>query len=100
MATIKPSARRPSPNELRFPVVLRPLQDSAIEFLARQSDVLRLPRGSKVVQQPERQTHLMFLLQGQVQVEDPARDPERVDSGSTRAHFPLIAETAETAHFI
>jgi HD-like signal output (HDOD) protein len=94
MAIPKPLTRRPRPDELRHPVLLRALPERTLTLLTQGSELLRLPMGSRLVQSTDRPTHLMFLLEGRMLVQDPLMEDEQVEGGTSRSHFPLIAESS------
>ncbi len=88
----KVSKRRPRLDELRALVPLRHLSDELLELLQERSDVLKVPKKSQIRQKGERQTQLLFLISGDMQVNDHYVEPQTLAGGSARANFPLAAE--------
>lgn len=84
----KLTTRRPSLAELRLPDLGNPTE-ADLERLARQADVVRLPRGLRVTQPEGRQTHLWFLLRGRLQVRD-AHGEREIGGGTPQARSPLF----------
>lgn len=97
MAADRPNARRPQSNELRFPILLRQLSGRSLALLARHSEILELPSGSRVVQREGRRKHLLFALKGEIHIKGSDGLEETVQGGTTRSHFPLIADKTAQA---
>ncbi len=88
----KVPTRRPTLEELRALVPLRSLSDELLELLLNHSDVLQVPRKSQIRQKAERQTQLLFLIGGDMQVTDQFGETQALSGNSARANFPLAPE--------
>ena len=92
MANVKPQVRHPTPDELRNLIPLRNLGDNFIDLLVSRTQVLHLPRGTRIQQQGRKPTDLLFLVTGEVLMHEADGEVHKVEGSTTRAKFPLTAE--------
>jgi HD-like signal output (HDOD) protein len=93
MPTISdPSRRQPSSAELHALVPLRGLPPAALGLVQDRSDVVRVPRGAHIRQRGRPQLCLLFLLRGEMCMEEADGTIQAVRADEPQAHFPLIPE--------
>ncbi len=98
MASSKPTARRAARPEVHRPVMVSGPPDTPLHVICGHSDVLHLPRGSRIVQkEAQRKSHLMFVLRGDITVQEPDGSTQQVRGDTIRSHFPLIPESTPSA---
>lgn len=86
----KVSARHAAPNDLKSLAPLRNQPGELLERLARQVEVLCLPKGFHIRQAAGTPSHLLFLIAGELRVRVKDGSHKKILAGSLRSHFPLI----------
>lgn len=84
--------RNASVDELRALVALRETPQKYLRALCGCCYVRPVPKGARTRQRGQPQTHLLYLLEGEINLRELDGDIETIQGGTPRANFPIIPQ--------
>lgn len=77
------------PEELKYFIPLNTASDAGLKSLLRHVELVRLGSGQQIFKKGDQTQHHFYLVSGKLQLDDEEGDKEVVQSGSSKAKFPI-----------